>query len=73
MDTLNLSAGILVAMTVIYWFNRRSRSRGLPIPGPKPHPFVGHTFQIPKIKTWKFFEKLAQEHGALCFTPRASH
>ncbi|KAJ7722914.1 cytochrome P450 [Mycena olivaceomarginata] len=65
MDTLNLSAGILVAMTVIYLFNRRSRSRGLPIPGPKPHPFVGHTFQIPKIKTWKFFEKLAQEHGPI--------
>ncbi|KAJ7885487.1 cytochrome P450 [Mycena olivaceomarginata] len=38
---------------------------GLPIPGPKPHPFVGHTFQIPKIKTWKFFEKLAQEHGPI--------
>ncbi|KAJ7763495.1 cytochrome P450 [Mycena olivaceomarginata] len=65
MDTLNLSAGILVAVTVIYWLNRRSRSRGLPIPGPKPHPFVGHTFQIPKIKTWKFFEKLAQEHGPI--------
>ncbi|KAJ7350057.1 cytochrome P450, partial [Mycena albidolilacea] len=49
MDTLNLS----------------SRPRGLPIPGLKPYPFVGHTFQIPKIKTWKFFEKLAQEHGPI--------
>ncbi|KAJ7793969.1 cytochrome P450 [Mycena olivaceomarginata] len=38
MDTLNLSAGILVAVTVIYWLNRRSRSRGAPNPGAEAAP-----------------------------------
>ena len=34
-------------------------------PGPQAHPLVGHTFQVPTIKTWKYFEKLSHKYGAL--------
>jgi hypothetical protein len=33
--------------------------------GPKAHPFVGHTFQVPTVKTWKYFEQLSHKYGAL--------
>jgi hypothetical protein len=41
------------------------------LPGPKPHPFVGHTFQVPQTKTWKYFEQLYHRYGlcALCLEP----
>ncbi|RDB17750.1 hypothetical protein Hypma_001131 [Hypsizygus marmoreus] len=34
-------------------------------PGPKPHPFVGHTFQVPATKIWRYFEKLSFIHGPI--------
>ncbi|KAJ7277947.1 cytochrome P450 [Mycena rebaudengoi] len=35
------------------------------LPGPKPHPFVGHTFQVPQTKTWKYFEQLYHRYGPI--------
>ncbi|KAF8955138.1 cytochrome P450, partial [Flammula alnicola] len=34
-------------------------------PGPPPRPLVGHTFQVPSTKIWKYFEKLGLQYGPL--------
>ncbi|KAK7007511.1 cytochrome P450, partial [Favolaschia claudopus] len=35
------------------------------IPGPTPHLFVGHTFQVATIKPWKYFENLWHRYGSM--------
>ncbi|KAF8993102.1 cytochrome P450 [Cyathus striatus] len=30
-----------------------------------PHPFVGHTFQVPTQKTWRYFESLWHRYGPI--------
>lgn len=32
-------------------------------PGPKGYPFVGHIFQVPVIKPWRYFERLSHQYG----------
>lgn len=63
MDILIASIALAVSLFLIYRGTRRSTSKSLPIPGPPPHPFVGHTFQVPTTKTWKYFEKLSHQYG----------
>ncbi|KAK7038589.1 cytochrome P450 [Favolaschia claudopus] len=58
-----VSAGLLVSVVVIFWLNRRSK--GPQIPGPPAHPLVGHTFRVPKVKTWKYFEDLWHQYGSI--------
>ncbi|KAF7360713.1 Cytochrome P450 [Mycena venus] len=41
------------------------RGSGPRIPGPPAHPLVGHTFQVPTIKTWKYYEDLWHKHGPI--------
>jgi len=55
-----LTVGSLLAVWFV--FGRGKQGRKLP-PGPPPHPFVGHTFQIPTEKTWKYFESLLHCYG----------
>src|SRR5712692_4162822 len=43
----------------------RPRKNGIYPPGPKGHPFVGHTFQVPTTQTWRYFEKLSHKYGML--------
>ncbi|KAF8151161.1 cytochrome P450 [Mycena galopus ATCC 62051] len=62
MDIRLVASGFLVTLILVYWNRRRSASKLRPIPGPLPHPFVGHTFQVPVIKTWKYFEQLAHQY-----------
>ncbi|TFK45745.1 cytochrome P450 [Heliocybe sulcata] len=40
------------------WYQSATR-----LPGPAPHPVVGHLFQVPKRQTWKYFESLSQRYG----------
>ncbi|KAJ7025192.1 cytochrome P450 [Mycena alexandri] len=61
---IHLVWGILPAVALIYWI------RGWPtktrvLPGPRPHPFIGHTLQVPTVKTWKYFEKLYHQYGPI--------
>ncbi|KAJ7890054.1 cytochrome P450 [Mycena olivaceomarginata] len=63
MNILLASATSLISVIVIYLINWRSKSPR--IPGPPPHPFVGHTFQVPTIKSWKYFEKLWRQYGSI--------
>ncbi|KAJ7830628.1 cytochrome P450 [Mycena olivaceomarginata] len=65
MDILIASAAFLVFFFFIHRIHRRRTSNSLPIPGPPPHPFVGHTFQVPTIKTWKYFEQLSHQYGPI--------
>ncbi|KAJ6578177.1 cytochrome P450 [Mycena capillaripes] len=62
MDLLLPSAAVLVPVALIYWFNRQKSPQ---IPGPPPHPFVGHTFQVPQKHAWKYFEKLWHTYGPI--------
>ncbi|CAK5272006.1 unnamed protein product [Mycena citricolor] len=46
----------------------RSLNSGPPArhpPGPRPHPLVGHTLQVPTIQTWKYFERLSHQYGPI--------
>ncbi|KAF8182236.1 cytochrome P450 [Mycena galopus ATCC 62051] len=65
MDIRLVASGLLATLILVYWNSRRSASISRPIPGPLPHPFLGHTFQVPVIKTWKYFEQLAHQYGPI--------
>ncbi|KAJ7844866.1 cytochrome P450 [Mycena olivaceomarginata] len=65
MDILIAWTAFAVSLFLIYRGTRRWTSKSLPIPGPPPHPFVGHTFQVPTTKTWKYFEKLSHQYGPI--------
>lgn len=59
-----LPATLASLLLVLYLFHKILKGPGdLTPPGPKPHPLVGHTFQVPKIKTWKYFEQLYHRYG----------
>jgi hypothetical protein len=48
---------------LVVQLQRRRRHLLLYPPGPTPHPFVGHTFQVPKTKAWLYFQKLGEQYG----------
>ncbi|KAJ7312708.1 cytochrome P450 [Mycena albidolilacea] len=52
----------LLSLILIYCI---ATTRPPQIPGPPPHPFVGHTFQVPIVKTWRYFEKLSLKYGPI--------
>lgn len=56
-------SSFLALFSVAYSLGLFSKKGKYP-PGPKAHPFVGHTFQVPKLKTWLYFEKLGKEFGS---------
>jgi hypothetical protein len=58
-----MSVAPLVALFVgiVWWYT--SKKAGLQPPGPTPHPIVGHTFQVPTEKIWKYFERLQHKYG----------
>ncbi|KAJ7789769.1 cytochrome P450 [Mycena olivaceomarginata] len=35
------------------------------IPGPPAYPLVGHILQVPTVKAWKYFERLAHQYGPI--------
>lgn len=54
----------VVGATALYNLGAFSDNRKFP-PGPKPHPFVGHTFQTPATKIWMWFEELGKQYGPI--------
>ncbi|KAK7018236.1 cytochrome P450 [Favolaschia claudopus] len=65
MDIIQLTAGSFIAVGIYLTWEHLCSSKSPKIPGPAPHPFVGHTLQVPVIKTWKYFERLAHEYGPI--------
>ncbi|KAK7044399.1 cytochrome P450 [Favolaschia claudopus] len=67
MDSYSLLFALSITLVIIYWLLAApsSSSKGLKIPGPPSHPIVGHTFQVPQLKTWRYFEKLSHEYGPI--------
>ena len=63
--TLLLVAIVLPILAYVQSISRwRARSRGLSLPpGPPPLPIVGNMFNIPKVKAWYDFQKLAEKYG----------
>lgn len=41
-------------------------------PGPKAHPFFGHSLQVPTIQTWRYFERLSHQYGKELMLHQAS-
>jgi cytochrome P450 len=56
-------ASLLFPLIFIVWLRQRSKSPRMP--GPTPHPFVGHTFQVPTVKSWKYYERLWHQYGMI--------
>ncbi|KAH7926919.1 cytochrome P450 [Leucogyrophana mollusca] len=52
---------IICCLTYLFAFRKRARQ----FPGPKGLPLVGNTFQVPTIRTWRYFEKLSAIYGPL--------
>ncbi|KAF7366046.1 Cytochrome P450 [Mycena venus] len=73
MDIAFSSGAFLGSVIIIYWVSRRFASKGTPIPGPPSHPLVGHTFQVPIIKTWKYFERLSHQYGPIIKVTLTGH
>lgn len=63
---MSSSTPLLVLFSILsgIWWYMSISNKYRRFPGPKPHLFVGHTLQVPTIKTWKYFEKLWHEYGA---------
>lgn len=64
MSPYAMSLSFLFVISVLIYLFYKPFKRGPLPPGPKAHPFVGHTFQIPTAKTWKYFETLFHQFGA---------
>ncbi|OCH90315.1 cytochrome P450 [Obba rivulosa] len=56
---------LLLVVVVVYVKLKRSTQTGQYPPSPPEHPLVGHTLQVPTIKTWRYFEKLAHKYGPI--------
>ncbi|KAF5379770.1 hypothetical protein D9615_005723 [Tricholomella constricta] len=50
-------------LAVVLQSSKRTRTRRPP--GPQPHPFIGHFFQIPRQKAWRYYEKLSGQYGPI--------
>lgn len=62
--SLNLLAtGATFALCLFIYFRQRRRASVVYPPGPKPHPIVGHTFQVPEKKAYLYFEELGKQYG----------
>lgn len=55
---------VAITLLVCAWLVHRARQLPYP-PGPKPAPFFGHVFQVPKSHTWRYFTQLAKEYGSV--------
>ncbi|OCH93179.1 cytochrome P450 [Obba rivulosa] len=63
-------AGLIVlalfALCVTHlWSSKLSSKAKRYPPGPFRHPLVGHSLQVPTIKTWRYFERLAHTYGSI--------
>jgi hypothetical protein len=57
---------VILSVILVYCMSQPSASKSTRvIPGPTPYPLVGHTFQVPTVKTWRYFEKLYHQYGGL--------
>lgn len=56
-----LAASLLVAILSL----RNSSTKDHSPPSPKPHPVVGHTFQVPTERTWRYFDDLSKKLGPI--------
>lgn len=56
-----LAASLLVALLGF----RNSTAKDHSPPSPKPHPVVGHTFQVPTERTWRYFDDLSKKLGPI--------
>lgn len=62
---LSQAAPAVVAVLVVcVWLVRHLHKPPYP-PGPKPAPFFGHIFQVPKTHTWRYFASLAKSYGSV--------
>ncbi|KAJ6471949.1 cytochrome P450 [Mycena sanguinolenta] len=61
----DLVSTVFLASIFIYWVYRRLALNSLRIPGPPAYPFIGHILQVPTVKAWKYFEKLAHQYGPI--------
>jgi hypothetical protein len=64
-------AGLLAAF-LIYWVYVQPALMSPRIPGPPAYPLVGHILQVPTVKAWKYFERLAHQYGLLLCHIRCS-
>lgn len=44
---------------------RNSSTNNHSPPSPKPHLIVGHTFQVPTERTWRYFDDLSKKLGPI--------
>ncbi|KAF8217503.1 cytochrome P450 [Mycena galopus ATCC 62051] len=64
MDIVLALAGLL-ASVLIYWIHVRPALKSPQIPGPPAYPLVGNILQVPTVKAWKYFERLAHHYGPI--------
>ncbi|KAJ7099820.1 cytochrome P450 [Mycena epipterygia] len=63
-NTLLASIAVPASLIFLYWINPFS-SKSPQLPGPPAHPLVGHTFQVPTVKAWEYFQKLYHQYGPI--------
>ena len=58
-EFLYLAIGYLLWIGVAKASSKRRRFA----PGPQGYPLIGHTLQVPTVKSWRYFEKLGSQYG----------
>jgi len=65
-DVLDLAAGLAIVVLLVLLaklVNKRTASQLLYPPGPKPLPFVGNLFDIPRKNDWLVYQEWAKTYG----------
>lgn len=55
----------IAAILLAVYLRILSNKANLP-PGPRGIPLIGNIFQVPKMQTWTYFERLSRIYGAYC-------
>ena len=66
LDIRALDVAVVVAVLFIFYRARaayQARKNGPLPPGPKPLPFVGNLFDIPKVSPWAGYRDLCSRYG----------
>ena len=55
---------VFLLFVAIWYFKTRSKSSRNPLPpGPKPIPFIGNIYDIPRVASWRVFQDWGKKYG----------
>ena len=60
-----VASTIVASLLIAFLSFRNASSANRSPPSPKAHPIIGHTFQVPTERTWRYFDDLSKKLGPI--------